>query len=483
VPMSRKPSLRAPRAMPVKAALAAGCAAIASTLLALPATAAVSSATPDKLIRPSFSFPGMPSDTATSLPTTITVTTISQPTGNGGAHAKKSTSAKATQANYDGYVSTFSPAPVVSTPAAVTSTAACVANTQAVTGSGGDLDLPGITGASKDAGHAGALPVTALSPAEMLPPNIDSADLSQLVLTRTADASSANLSMIASSGYRFPCVHIEMGPGQGYASVEYALVNAGLVADDRAGSTETMTWTYDSILWSYTLNGSATVHHGSGRINARPDKVNGSLADDSKAIALGTIGLTAVVALGLIGLYVAGLRRNRARYRARYYRRAAIREARANLVDDARAEAESAAATVAAEPADVEVEPQPEPLVAVEAVAEPEAEPEPELETVSEPEPEPEPEPIAEPEAEAEAEAPQATEPEPEAEAEPKSESVPEPEAVSEPEPDSEPEAETESESEPEPEAKSEAAPESEPEPESSSESESEQVPQRTSAT
>jgi len=499
--MPRKTYTRLFRSAPAKAALATGCAAIAASLLALPATAA--SASGDITIRhsptESFSFPGLPTD--------ISVSSIATSAGAGGGggftappvSTRRSTAAK--QSTQSGYVSTFSAAPLAPTPAGAASSAACLANSQPVTGPGGDLDIPGITGTSKDVGHVGALPISGLGPASMLPPGIESSDLAQLEVTRTADAASANMTMVASSGYRFPCIHIEVGAGTGYANVEYALVNAGLVADDRAGNTETLTWTYSSILWSYTLPGaSSTVHQGSGRINARPDKVSGSLVNDSKAIALGTIGLTVVVSLGLIGLYVVGIRRNRARYRARYQRRTAMREQRAAMTAAAEAafaaEAElEAAEPEAAEPEAVELEAMAaEPIApAVEIPAVEIAEAEPEAEVIEEQEqPEAEPEVEAEPEAEAEAKAKAKaktqTEPEAEATVEPEPEPVAEPEAVEEAEAPEEPvvaepavmeaeaaaEPETEPETEAEPAAHVEPASEPEPEPESDAESESE---------
>jgi type VI protein secretion system component Hcp len=337
VPSHRITLSRVFRTAPARAALALGCAAAASSLLVLPATAA-SAPGNVTIIRPSHTAVITPSFIFPTGPTGFPVQ--SSTAGNGSAvpvSGKKSATPK-TSSHAAGYVSTFSPAPIVTSAPATATAAACLANSRAVTGATGDLDLPGMAGASKDAGHVGALPITALGPTSMVPPQIDSADLTQLQITRTVDASSANLAMVASSGYRFPCIHIEIGAGQGYANVQYALVNAGLVADDRSGQTETLTWTYSTVLWSYSVPGSKTVHHGSGRINARPDKASGSLVDDSKAIALGTIGLTVLASLALIALYVAGSRRHRARYRARYYRRAVLRAERAERA--ARAEAQ-----------------------------------------------------------------------------------------------------------------------------------------------
>ncbi|HXR70547.1 hypothetical protein [Actinocrinis sp.] len=324
MPIPPKTPSRVFRTAPAKAALAVGGAALAAgALLAFPATASAASKPANLLIRPSrpfpsFSFPGQPT---TQFPTSGGSTII--PVG-----VKKSAAPKHSEQAQFSYVSTFSPAPVATSAPANTASASCVASSAPAPGPGGDLDLPGINGASKDVGHVGALPINSLGPTAMLPPQIDSTNLGQLKVTRPVDATSTNLSMVASSGYRFPCVHIEVGPGRGFGNAEYALVNAGLVADDRSGSTETLTWTYSTILWSYTVPGSATVHQGSGQINAQPDRTATSLVTDSKAVAAGTIGLTLVVSLGLIALYVIGRRRNRARYRARYYRRAAARAQR-----------------------------------------------------------------------------------------------------------------------------------------------------------
>lgn len=338
MPISQKSLSGVFHSAPAKAALAVSGAALASgALLAFPATASAASNSANLIIRPShsrivfptFSFPVPPS---TGYPSVIESTGVS---GSGGG--KKHSDPSPTDQGQFNYVSTFTPAPAASSAPPNTASAACLANGQPVSGAGGDLDLPGIKGTSQDAGHVGALPINALGPAAMLPPQIDSTNLGQLKVTRPVDAISANLAMVASSGYRFPCVHVEIGPGNGYTSAEYALVNAGLVADDRLGGTETLTWTYSTILWTYTVPGSTAVHQGSGQINAQPGRTSTSLVKDSKLVVAGTIGLTLVVALGLLMLYIVGKRRSRARYRARYYRRTALRVQRAATVTEAMA--------------------------------------------------------------------------------------------------------------------------------------------------
>lgn len=352
MPIPPKSLSRVFHTVPAKAALAVGGAALASgAALVFPAAASAASHSADSanlviftthshVPFPSMSFPGLP---GTSYPTAGNPTVIS-------VGRKKSAAPSPSSQGQFSYVSTFSPAPVAPTPPPNTASAACLANGQPVAGPGGDLDLPGISGVSRDAGHAGALPITGLGPTEMLPPQIDSANLGQLKVTRPVDATSANLSMVASSGYRFPCVHMEIGAGNGFANAEYALVNAGLVADDRSGTTETLTWTYSTILWTYTLPGSTAVHQGSGQINAQPNRTSTSLAKDSKLVAAGTIGLTLLVALALLTLYVVGRRRSRARYRARYYRRTAQRAQREAM---AAAIAPVLRPTMPAEPAEI----------------------------------------------------------------------------------------------------------------------------------
>ncbi|MGH3417455.1 MAG: hypothetical protein ACRDSS_13375, partial [Actinocrinis sp.] len=344
--MSSKTLSRAFRTAPGKAALATGCAVAAvGALLAFPAEASTAPASANLVIKPtrshdplpSFSLPGLPSATAGQQTTAPPVSTV--PIGlktTAGAH-------RSSKAKTSLYVSTFTPAPPVTSAPAPTASVACLPNGAPITGSGGVIDLPGIAGGSKVTGHVGALPLATFGPQTMVAPQIDSADLAQLVITRPADGATANLAMVASSGYRFPCVHIEIGPGQGYQNMEYALVNAGLVADDKLGGTETMTWTYATILWTYTLPGSAKVHQGSGEINAQPDKVTTSLVTDSKKVAAATIGLAVFVALALVLLYIWGRHRNRKRYRQRYAQRVRQRADREAM------EARAAVATAAME--------------------------------------------------------------------------------------------------------------------------------------
>jgi type VI protein secretion system component Hcp len=510
-------ALRSPAA---RAVAAVGCAAGVLTVFALPpASGAAAVAAPDRIIRhsitdtptPSFIIPSIPiifpssTSPATQPGTVSTTTSASHPKGSHSPKASASASAVA------GYVSTFSAVALVSTPDA-TGSAVCAADGQPVTkAGGGDLDLPGIGGTSTDAGHNGALTITSIGPSSMLPPQIDSASLTEVQITRPVDASSANLAMVASSGYRFGCAHIELGPGAGYSSgygsVEYALSNAGLVSDDREGNTEILTVTYSSIAWAYTVPGSSTVHTGSGLINARPDKVSANIATDSRKIAEGTIGLAAVAALGLIVLYFIGRRRNRKRYRTRYYRRVAARARQAEqqqyqqhqeaqnqqfqLYQQYQQEQQAQQEQQQPEP---EAKPEPELVQEAEPVLAREPEPEPEADLVQEPkaaldlaqEPEPvlESEPESEPEAAAQAEP--GAEPESELESEPEPEREPEPEAVTDSEPDAEAEAEAEAlaeeeaepehEAELEPEAKAEA--DAEPEPQAEAEAEPEPEPE-----
>ena len=480
-------ALRSPTA---RALAAIGCSAAVLTVWALPPAAGASATvSPDRIIKHSLTFnptpsltkifpsgPGQPSNPGHPVgPTTHTA-----------AHASK------TAANGGGYVSTFSPAAVLQTPDP-TSSAACLANGQPVSGPAGDLDLPGIAGTSTDPGHTGALKITGFGPQSMLPPGIDSTDLTELQITRTVDKASPNLAMVASSGYRFACAHVEVGSGDGYSSAEFALLNAGLVADDQTGNVETLTVTYSSILWSYTEPGSVIVHTGSGKINARPDKMHANIATDSRFIAEGTIGLTALVALGLIALYVIGRKRHRKRYRSRYYRRMSARARQAEYVEyqeymhyqQQLAAEQMAAEEPAAQQAQM-AEPEPEPELAptpepareaeveVDSEADSEVVPEPELEpeSVSEPE-EPEVEPELEPEPESESEIEPAAEAATDAEAEPEAvEAEPEAEAAAESEPESEPAAESEDETEPAAEADSAPEPASEPEPEPEAEPE-----------
>ncbi|HET6866951.1 MAG TPA: hypothetical protein VFH80_13610, partial [Solirubrobacteraceae bacterium] len=475
MPIPPKTPSRVFRTAPAKAAVAVGGAAVAAcALLAFPATASAASG-PENLIirppRPSLSFPVLPSTQfPTSFPTAGDSTIV--PVGE-----KKSSAPQHSEQPQFSYVSTFSPQPVAPSAPANTASASCIANGQSVSGPGGDLDLPGINGTSQDPGHAGALPIKTLGPAGMLPPQIDSTNLGQLKVTRPVDATSANLSMVASSGYRFPCVHIEIGPGRGFANAEYALVNAGLVADDRSGSVETLTWTYSTILWSYTLPGSTTLHQGSGEINARPDRTTNSLVTDSKAVAAGTIGLTLVVSLGLLALYIVGRRRNKARYRARYYRRAAMRERRDGM---AAAPVSAMQVTEPVEPAGI-WEPQPGEAVGlveaggvaeagevVEAAEAPEAlhEPQPELERETEQEAKVEAEVEQKSEAERESEAEHESEVEQESEAVTTPEAAAAPEAAEDSELAEEPESALEPEAEPvlEPEQESDQEPAAEPE-------------------
>lgn len=323
--MSRESLSKIPRTAPVKAVLAAG--GVAALLAGF--TVGSASAT---TVLPALHRPPLPSvSIATYIPASTPAT--AQPTTRS-ASASPAPKAKSSQTSRTGlsgvgggYVSTFSAAPAGQGGGSSGPAPACVPDGAPVGGPGGDLDLPGITGTSTDVGHTGALRVTRVGPASMLPPEIDSADLTRLRITRPVDPNSANLAMAASSGYRFPCLHLELGAGAGYSNAEYALVNAGLVADDRIAGSEVLTVTYARILWAYTVPGSAVVHHGSGRVNARPDRVAGNLVVDSRVVVLSTMGLGLAVALALLGLYLFGVHRDRERYRARFYHRALARSA------------------------------------------------------------------------------------------------------------------------------------------------------------
>ena len=176
-------------------------------------------------------------------------------------------------------------------------------------------------GGSTDPGFLNWLRIGTLGPSTMLPPRIDASNLSMLTLTRTVDAESANLGMAASSGDRFGCALLDVGPGPGYQRIDYALTDAGFVSETVQGTTEKLIVTYASISWNYRPSGSAAAAvTGSGTINSEPGAARTSLKRDGQLVGGGVLALVALCLLGMLVLTLVGRRRRRKRYLA--FRRA-----------------------------------------------------------------------------------------------------------------------------------------------------------------
>ena len=302
------------------ATLAACSAAAAALVVATSATSLAPSARAATVqpLRTRPTFPIFPT-TPVTIPVQTTVAQTTEPAQTSApatktAHPKHSTST-ATPSDTSVYVSTFTPhaLPSVVAPTPVSSTG-CVPDTRAPS-SGADMQLPQVAAGSTDPGFTNWLHLGAVGPNAMLPPTVNSSNLSTFTFTRTADGESTNLGMAASSGERFACALLDVSGGQGYQRVDYALTDAGLVSDSVQGKTETLIVTYSTVSWSYLPTGSTTAVTGSGTINTQPDVTQTSLKQDAKDVAAGVLGLALACVLGMLSLTLFGRHRRKVRYR------------------------------------------------------------------------------------------------------------------------------------------------------------------------
>jgi type VI protein secretion system component Hcp len=325
IPALRKKSFRALTASGLCAA------ALALVVLPLDGSAAASSSVGPTAGQHQSSQPATPAPPTNPILPTLPV--FSVPAGNPHttAHPPKSAAPPVAKTSFSApatvihrkHVAPYKPPPPLPSVVPVPASTVCLANGRPVTHAGGDLDLPGVPGSSTDPGHAGALPISSAGPTAMLPPQIDSSSLGQLVVLRTLDKDSPGLAMAASTGERFGCVHLELGSDStnGYATVEYALSDAAFLDETVAAGVETLTLTYATIQWTYTTLADGVVHHGSGAINAYPTQLSTAVASGSRLLVWGVAGLTGLVAAGLLLLYALGRRRSRRRYVVGYVSR------------------------------------------------------------------------------------------------------------------------------------------------------------------
>ncbi|HEV3232142.1 MAG TPA: type VI secretion system tube protein Hcp, partial [Candidatus Dormibacteraeota bacterium] len=117
------------------------------------------------------------------------------------------------------------------------------------------LRLDDLRGDASDAAHPGAIELTSVGPADMLPPKLGGS-FGPIHVGKGADRATAALFEAAASGRRFRCGLIFLSRTAGYDNVVYALSDV-TVADFTQGAaepgaaTETLTLTYRVIAWSY----------------------------------------------------------------------------------------------------------------------------------------------------------------------------------------------------------------------------------------
>ncbi len=313
---SARQRLLAPIATLAACSAAAAALVVASSAASLAPSASAAVALPEAH-RSTIGIPTFP----ISIPvqTTVVQQTTSQAAQTTAAATKttakaKHSTASAAASTESVYKSTFTPHAMPSVAVPTPSSTGCAPDTRAPS-AGADMQLPQVSAGSTDSGFTNWLHVTAVGPSTMLPPKLNSSNLSTLTLTRSTDGESTNLGMAASSGERFTCALLDVSTGQGYQRVDYALTNAGFVSDSVQGKTETLIVTYSSVSWSYLPTADSTAVTGSGTINTQPDVAQTSLKRDAKDVAAGVLGLALTCVLGMLLLTLFGRHRRKVRYR------------------------------------------------------------------------------------------------------------------------------------------------------------------------
>src|SRR5215472_63862 len=112
---------------------------------------------------------------------------------------------------------TATPTPVFTPPPPPTPTPVpppCNTRVPQATGSGGFLQVAGVAGDATEAPHAGAVVLTGVSPASMLPPIVGTVPLTQITLVKPVDRSSPGLVRAVAEATHFDCAQVEMGPSR-----------------------------------------------------------------------------------------------------------------------------------------------------------------------------------------------------------------------------------------------------------------------------
>lgn len=306
---------------------AAGVCAVLAALIGTATPAAAAADLPIRHSSPILPFPTPPGGGASSADAGTSAPAVTQSSPKAAASRGEGGKGGANSI----YSATFTPQTLPTQPPP-TSAGPCTPDTKAPT-SGAELELPQIAGDSTDSGYQGWLPVKTVGPSAMLPPQLASANLTTLTLTRAVDPESANLSMAASSGTRFSCALLDVAAGDGYQRIDYALTNAGFISEIQKGSTEYLTVTYARISWNYVASAGAGAQTGSGAVNTKPDQQQASVRHGAELVVAGVLGLALVCALGLLGLTLVGRHRRKVRYRQvrERSRQVAVQQARTQI--------------------------------------------------------------------------------------------------------------------------------------------------------
>jgi type VI protein secretion system component Hcp len=208
---------------------------------------------------------------------------------------------------------TPTPTPLPTAPPTPTPTPApCDTRVPQATGSGGFLQLAGVAGDATEAPHAGAIILTGVSPASMLPPAVGTVPLTEITLVKPVDRSSPALVRAVAGATHFDCAQVEMGPSREYLYATYAFHSAQFATYAPTGaqqSAELLTLTYDTVDWEYQLRDGTPVATGSGALGSTPNPRAQPAAAMSQATPLAVVILVLVAVGSVAG--VIWLRRRR----------------------------------------------------------------------------------------------------------------------------------------------------------------------------
>jgi type VI protein secretion system component Hcp len=174
------------------------------------------------------------------------------------------------------------------------------------TGSGGYLQIAGVTGDATEAPHAGAIILTGVSPSSMLPPAVGTVPLTEVTLVKPVDRSSPALVRAVAGAMRFDCAQVEMGPSRDYLYATYAFHGAQFATYAPTGSqqpAELLTLTYDTVNWEYQLRDGTPVATGSGALGSTPNPRAQQTAAISQGPPLAVL-LLVLAGVGVVGVVV-----------------------------------------------------------------------------------------------------------------------------------------------------------------------------------
>ena len=118
------------------------------------------------------------------------------------------------------------------------------------------LQLDGVSGESTDVAHPGAIQLTSIGPADMLPPKPGTSAFGPIQVAKSVDSTTPVLFGDAADGHKFKCAFLFLGRSSHFDYLIMALSDVTLISFQQEAAvpdppTETLQLRYGVITWRY----------------------------------------------------------------------------------------------------------------------------------------------------------------------------------------------------------------------------------------